>query len=232
MSYDELERSPSSVYDEIEMKGVQQLTTHLKDLRLRDFVGTGGSLALQFDLNTQRQILSLIQDFVSEAQASGLQIASAGQDYPLHATVRDGKYPKPQDKVPVSQELLDKVAADPKMQNIQVLLSGLSISFNRVVIGEGGAIMLAATDVPKNVQEARQEMDTLYRLHGLEPKKGDDILFCTGARLSTRNKAVTPDQAQTYFNAARTFQERVSSNPILTITAQPYFGPSAKLIPK
>lgn len=226
----EVEISPADVgrLDQIGTDGVAQMNNP-KEIKLRKFVGTGASAILNFSSDEMEQ---LIRGFVESAREKGLSVFSAGVDYPLHATVSDGKYPKPRDKEQVSDESIKAIDAEPEMQAVKALLNDLGITFDRVVIAPGGTIMFAASAYPNTVRVARAKMDLLYRKHGLETKAGDDILFSTAVRLSPENTSVTSDQAQKYLELAQNLQAEVTSKPIKVVTLPPYFGPSSNYIPK
>lgn len=213
--------------DQINLDGTNQLNNPA-EIRLRQFAGTGLSTALSFSSDRMAQ---LIQHFVQAAEAKGLIVSSAGADYPAHATISDGKYPKPQDKEQVSLEIIEAVKGDSDMEDVESLLTNLQLSFDRIVVAPGGAIIFAATAYPNAIRQARAKMDLLYRSHGLETKAGDDILFSTAVRLSPTNTSINPEQGQAYLGLARDLQKEVEGDPVKVITLSPYIGPSAGLIP-
>ena len=83
--------------------------------------------------------------------------------------------------------------------------------FDSLLVGDG-CILLAATEIPREITDLREELSTLYSQFGLETLPLDNLFHITLTRMTT---VVKPSMADIFIERIESLHQKVAENPLI-----------------
>ena len=131
------------------------------------------SMLLSFDAESSSRIEAVPAKLVSDNRSYRFLVAS--RDFPLHTTLLEGEASV---EVNVFSDTLQKLRND-----VSEDLLGQEVVFDQLIADAGGSIILAATEIPECVLDARMLIVESYQSEGLKVLPLDNILHSTQVRV-------------------------------------------------
>lgn len=144
---------------------------------------------LLFDHNSEEEFRERVLKRVKEAaEKYGIEMYYATEDFPLHMSVKNGKFPKGTMRDEAWLEKARHICRDPglrrKARELVRALRNKPIDFKFVIFDtEGGSVMLTAVDIPEEIQAFRKFAKDLILGDGFEERNPDPIAHLAFARI-------------------------------------------------
>lgn len=232
LTENEVSQKAQDVYGEMNFIGKRELSSYAGNLEsefeIKNFEGTGLTIAELFDTDSEAQILQLAEQIEGITNQLGLKLAIIGLEKSgvrPHGTIIDGKFDGD-----LKQRTLvyEKVINDQRLDPIKKSLNGLDVKFNRLIIRKK-SILLASTYPPLPLIQARQNIKTVFQENGLiQSREKDPIFYVTLARFTEPPPRQSIPQ---YLSSLEELQQQITLKPINARTVNPYIGPARELIP-
>ncbi len=122
------------------------------------------------------------------AEECGIEMLYATEDFPLHFSLKNGKFPPGEEANEEWHTKAAEVCADAELQNrsrhLEGALSKSPLNFRFVVFDHGaGSVMLAGVEIPPEIQEFRAYAEHLFTKKGIGIRNPDPIAHIAFARL-------------------------------------------------
>ncbi len=164
----------------LEKGKVQNFPDAPEDLAAR-FRGTQNNLVfyVTFTAGCAKYMRKVALPIMQIGGLLGVKHLVAGMDYPLHGTVSQGTH-REED---IAGFL--NVWQGLHLGSYEGLLTGCEFVYDQLLFDERGNILLAATEIPLVIREARRELEKFLRLTGFSPTSMENIFHLTAARLAS-----------------------------------------------
>lgn len=162
----------------INERNIQEFAGFSEDLK-KNFTGVM-EFTPESQQVVQKRILSRIQEIGTEC---GIGLLLAGRDYPLHATILEGRLQEDLGDVGLRDEAFTSIGESEGFKQAVVQLEGLNLEYKYLLIDKGN-ILLTAIDIPDQIVKAREALADVYKEQGLAPRPMDNILHISLARIA------------------------------------------------
>lgn len=126
-----------------------------------------------------------------ETRVSDFKLFLALRDYPLHATVMEGRYDGAEFRE--RDAIFAAIARDARIWALRQALCNTEISLRYLCLDKSGNLILAAQAIPPRVAEAREALAQIYTEHRLTPLMITDLLHVTVGRVKALGSPRRPD---------------------------------------
>lgn len=170
------------------------------------------SSVLTFSTETEKEVQERILNRIHAVGAvSNIEFFESLKDYPLHATLLEGLS---SDEAQKRQGVFDAIVTDGTTNSILETLKGVTLEFKYILLDKGN-VLLAATEIPKEIFEIRKSLAELYEKSGLMVRPLDNILHISVARMK---KVPSGEDARRLFKEYKNhmiqLRHDISANPI------------------
>lgn len=144
--------------------------------------------------------------------------------FPFHSTVLEGRYNGVSEVE--KDEIFRDVRKDPRLLEVMGLVSGTSIAFDHLLLAKE-SILVAASQIPASIQEAREILVEVYSVRGLEVLPMDNILHSTMVRILQIPRSDLRDQ---FIDIVMNLHSILQAKPIGVMTSRTFRGTAHQLL--
>ncbi|MFZ1720664.1 MAG: hypothetical protein WAU28_04990 [Candidatus Moraniibacteriota bacterium] len=198
----------------------------LKNEQVREFPGFSEDLrdrfsaALIFDKDSEALLKQKVVSRVKEIGGKyGIKFLLAGEDYPLHSTVLEGKIEIPAVAGDKNSEEDDRISIIRETQNDTELqeelskLAGIHITYKYLLLDKG-SILLTGMDIPSEMLAARTALNKIYSKHDIAAIPLENILHISIARMEEIPREDQSETFQGYKEEMIKLRHEISSDPL------------------
>lgn len=173
--------------------------------------------ALTFSHDSEQQLHEQVTKDIERIEHE-LQIhfALAGRDFPIHATVAEGRYTDDKTRTETFKQLQSDEHLTPHRN-----LPNISLTFDYLLFDKGN-ILLVASQIPQEVTSMRDDLKKVYESHGLSHKPIENLLHITIGRMDVL--PASESEYDTYTERIIALRHNISKKPLTLITNELFVG--------
>lgn len=209
-------------YASIDLSGRKSL----RNKEVREFPGFSEDLrerfsaALIFNQESETLLKQRVVSRVKEiGERQGIKFLLAGEDYPLHSTVLEGKMTA--SVVTGSEDSIEdrrivtvrETQNDTELQEELSRLAGMHVTYKYLLLDKGN-VLLTATDIPPDVLAARTALNRIYSKYGIAAIPLENILHISIARMKEIPGEDQLEAFQGYKEGMIKLRHEISSDPL------------------
>jgi hypothetical protein len=171
-----------------------------------------GGVVEDRDLKRNKALSGLLVNIASmawEDLGPNLEVFLAGQNFPLHFTIGEGRAPA------VGENIFAGIAEGSEIKKLDGSPLGTFL-FDTLVLDKGNAL-LTASAIPPEIVALRAKLDEIYPRYGFTHLKIENLFHMTLSRISDRlhsDEKRKDEQLRSYTAWLTHLGERVKENPI------------------
>lgn len=175
--------------------------------------------ALRFTHETKKRIQEALLNRLHAREGPGTEFSMAMRDFPLHCTVLEGEAEQGDSMFSV------RILNDDTHERVLDSLYRMRVVYDHCTFDAEGNILLLASEIPKEILDARARLATLYEGQGLKTLPLADMLHTTLAR--TKSLSLDPREFQATLVQ---LQNQLSLKPIQAEVSGTYSGKTLEIL--
>lgn len=169
----------------------------------------------------------IVQPLGEIATSSGITMAVAGKDYPLHSTLLEGL--SAEEEEAKRKEVFKQIMSDPSFQDLLKQLIGLEITYKYILIDKGN-VLLTSDTIPQEILTLRAALSKRFAEAGLKPLQLEHILHMSIARMTGLPTEEQQEKFAAYKKGLVHLRHAISKDPIVVRIGDVFNGSAYQLL--